>query len=111
MMALLLMVTEVMLGHSSKELTPKSVTLLGIEVFLQPTINVLVAVSMIALQLFRESYMGLTASTLIVVSLELPLNALSPMLVTLSGMVILVSSWQLAKAISPMLVTLYILPL
>lgn len=30
MMALLLMVTEVMLGHSSKELTPKSVTLLGI---------------------------------------------------------------------------------
>ena len=38
-----------------KALPPMLVTLLGITVFLQPVINVFVAVSIIALQLSRES--------------------------------------------------------
>ena len=42
---------------------PILVTELGIIVFLQPAIKVLEAVSIIALQLLRESYLGLPLST------------------------------------------------
>jgi uncharacterized membrane protein HdeD (DUF308 family) len=49
----------VKLEQFSKALFPMLVTVEGIIVFLQPTINVLLAVSIIALQLFRESYFKL----------------------------------------------------
>ncbi len=64
------------------------VTLLGIIVFLHPAINVLVAVSMMALQFSRESYLGLLESTFIDVRLEQLPKAKYPILVTLLGMVI-----------------------
>ena len=44
---------------------PMLVTLLGIVVFLQPVINVLVKVAIIALQLSRESYTVFPDSTII----------------------------------------------
>ena len=58
------------------------VTLEGMIVFLQPAISVLVLVSMIALQLSRESYLGLCSCTIIVVKLEQPENADPSILVT-----------------------------
>ena len=70
------------------------VTVVGITVFLQPKSKVLLSVSMMALQLFRESYFGLPLSTDIVVNLPQPLNATSPMAVTLAGMVSDVSPEQ-----------------
>ena len=47
----------------------------------------LVVVSIIALQLFRLSYIVFDCSTVMEVTLEQPENALSPMLVTLLGIV------------------------
>ena len=52
---LLEMVIDVRPMHSQKAQEPMDVTLLGMTVFLQPEISVLVAVSMMALQLFLES--------------------------------------------------------
>jgi hypothetical protein len=46
------------------------VTDLGMVVFMQPAINVLVVVSIIALQLLRESYFGLSLATEMEVRLE-----------------------------------------
>jgi len=57
------MVMEVRVQPSKAEL-PMLVTLLGITVFLQPTTNVFVAVSIIALHLLRESYFALSCATL-----------------------------------------------
>ena len=54
---------------------------------MQPEINVFEDVSIIALQLLRESYIVLPLSTFIDVKLEQPAKAQSPMLVTLLGMV------------------------
>ena len=51
----------------SKAELPIAVTVLGIIVFSQPTIKVLDAVSIIALQLLRESYFGLPLSTTMLV--------------------------------------------
>ena len=82
------------------------VTLLGIIVVLHPECSVFVAVSIIALQLFRESYTGFPSSTTIEVKPEQPLKALSPMLVTLLGIVTEVKPEQKKKAALPMLVTL-----
>ena len=82
------------------------VTLLGMVVFLQPAIRVLLAVSIIALQLLRESYFLFPLSTDIEVRLLHSLNAYLPMLVTLLGMVTEVRPEQLWNALSPMLVTL-----
>ena len=48
-----------------KALPSMDVTLLGIIVFLHPKIKVFEAVSMMALQSLRESYLGLSLSTLI----------------------------------------------
>ena len=62
------------------------VTVLGIAVFLQPAINLFVDVSIIALQLLRESYLLFSPSTLIEVRPLQLLNASPPMLVTLLGM-------------------------
>ena len=81
------------------------VTELGIVVFSQPFIKVFVAVSMRALQLSRESYVVLPASTLIDVSPEQPLNAKLPMLVTELPIVIDVRPEQPMNAYSPILIT------
>ena len=72
----------------SKASSPIIVTLFGMDVFLQPVIRVLVSVSIIALQLLRESYFKFPASTTIEVKLLHPPNGLSPILVTLLGIVI-----------------------
>ena len=71
----------------SKAHWPMEVTLLGIMVFLQPTTKVFDEVSIIALQLSRESYAIFPLSTLIEVSLQSE-KAPIPMEVTLLGMVI-----------------------
>ena len=74
------------------------VTLLGIMVLLHPTIKVFVLVSIIALQLFLLSYLVLFSPTLM---LDKPLqyqNAFVPMLVTPSGMTMLVKSLQFRNA-------------
>jgi len=71
---------------------------LRITVFLHPNINVFVAVSIIALQLSLLSYLGFKESTTILVKLEQLLKAESPIVVTLSGIVILVKFIQLLKA-------------
>ena len=61
---LLGMMTEMRLLHPKKAKEAMDVTLLGMVVFLQPCIKVLLAVSIIALQLSRESYFVLPLSTL-----------------------------------------------
>ena len=66
---------------------PILVTLLGMVVFLQPAISVLDVVSIIALQLSRESYFVFPDSTLIEVRLLQEPTVLPAMLVTLLGMV------------------------
>ena len=70
------------------------VTLLGIIVDLQPAIRVLDEVSIIALQLSRESYVVFSPSTMIEVKLKQLEKAASPMLVTLLGMVTEIKSLQ-----------------
>ena len=82
------------------------VTLLGIMVFLLPAINVFVAVLIIALQLLRLSYIIFSFSTTIEVKLLQLLKALSPILMTLLGIVMEVKLLQLLKALSPILMTL-----
>ena len=67
--------TEVKLVRLEKALAPMLVTLLGMVVFGQPAINVLLSLSMIALQLSRESYLGLLGATTIDVKLEQPEKA------------------------------------
>ena len=73
---------------------PMLVTLFGIVVFGQPAIRVFEAVSIIALQLSRESYMLLSDSTTIEFKLLQFPTAPKPMLVTLFGMVIEVRIMQ-----------------
>ncbi len=63
------------------------VTLLGMIVFLHPTIKVFDDFSIIALQLLRESYFALLSSTLMDVRPLQPEKAPEPMDVTLLGMV------------------------
>ena len=77
----------------------------GMVVVLQPATRVLLAVSIIALQLLRESYFVLRASTLMLVKPVQPENAELPMLVTDEGMVMLVKPLQSLNAFSPMLCT------
>ena len=85
--------------------SPMEVTELGIVVFLQPAINVLVAVSIMALQLLRESYFGLSLATEMVARLEQPRNAQPPMVVTELGMLMSVRLEQPENAPMPMEVT------
>ena len=63
------------------------VTLLGTMVDLHPCINVLVDVSMMALQSSRESYLGLLTSTLITDKFWQHSKGFEPMFVTLPGIV------------------------
>ena len=74
------------------------VTLLGIIVVLHPECSVFVAVSIIALQLFRESYTGFPSSTTIEVKPEQLKKAPCPMLVTLLPIVTEVKPEQPEKA-------------
>ena len=57
------MVTAVSPEQPSKAYSPMEVTELGMVVFLQPTIKLFVDVSIIALQLLRESYVPFFLST------------------------------------------------
>ena len=87
-------VTDVKLKQREKQYSPKLVTELGIVLFLQPTISLFVAVSMIALQFSLESYIGLSAAT---IKLSRPLQLkkhFSPTLMTEFGMVIDVKPLQ-----------------
>jgi len=86
-------------------LAPMEVTELGMAVFLQPAINVLVAVSIMALQLLRESYFGLSLATEMVARPEQPSNAQPPMEVTELGMLMAVRLEQPENAPMPMEVT------
>jgi len=99
------MVTEVSPEQRKKAYSLMAVTELGMIVLLQPTINLFVDVSIIALQLSRESYVPLFLSTVTEVRLEQPEKALSPIEVTELGMVTEVSLEQSSKACSPMEVT------
>ena len=99
------MLMEVRLEQPSNALSPMEVTDLGMVVFLQPAINVLVAVSIMALQLLRESYFGLSLTTEMEVRLEQSENAPSPMFVTELGMLMVVRPEQPSNASSPMTVT------
>ena len=80
-------VTEVSPEQSAKARSPIEVTELGMVVFLQPTIKLFVDVSIIALQLLRESYVLLFLSTTKEVSPEQSRKAHEPMDVTELGMV------------------------
>ena len=55
------MLMAVRLVQPKNAQSPMEVTELGMVVFMQPAINVLVAVSIMALQLLRESYFGLSS--------------------------------------------------
>lgn len=79
---LLGMVIEVRLLHPWKAPVPMEITLFGITVFLQPNLNLFDAVTIIALQLSRESYIVLPLSTLMEVRPLQPSKALSPIVVT-----------------------------
>ena len=80
-------------------------TVFGIIVLLQPTNNVLLLVSIMALQLLRESYLVFPLLTIIVSRLLHPLRMFIPMDVTLLGMVIEVNSVQSAKAM-PLIISM-----
>jgi hypothetical protein len=84
----------------------KDVTLLGITVFLQPKIRVLVSVSIIALQSLRESYFGLLWSTTIDEILLHFKNAPLPIDVKLIGTTMNAKLVQSPKAETPIDVTL-----
>jgi hypothetical protein len=77
----------------------------GMFVLLHPVINLLDAVSIIALQSFRESYMLFPLSTLMLVRLLQLAKAARPMEVTELGMVTLVSPLQPLNAFWPMVIT------
>ena len=78
-----------------KALSPMVVTLLGMIVLRQANISVFVSVSIIPLQLSRESYFGFFDSTLMEVRPVQPEKAEPSMLVTLAGMVMEVRLVQL----------------
>ena len=128
-MTLLGISIDVRLEHPENAKLPMFVTLLGIVVFLQPNNIVLRAVSIMALQLLRESYLGLPPSTImevrplhawkapssmdftllgIVMDVrpEHPIKAFLPIEVTLLGMVIEFRPSHFQKTSFPMLVTL-----
>ena len=81
------MVMEVRLEQNSKARSPILVTEFGIVVFLHPAINLLVFVSIIALQLSLLSYFVFPFSTVIEVRSGQFSKALFPILATELGMV------------------------
>ena len=91
------MVTLVRAELFSNADAPIEVTELGIIVFLQPQTSVFVAVSIIALQLLRESYFGFPLSIFRLVNPMQPKKALLLIEVTELGMAILVRLVQPLK--------------
>lgn len=83
-----------------------AVTELGIVVLLRPPTNLFVDVSIIALQLSRESYLTLFLSTTTEESPEQPMKVLSPMEVAEFGITTEVSPEQPEKALLGIIVTL-----
>ena len=77
--------------HCSNAPSPIHVTDSGITVLANPCIRQFVLVSMMALQLFRESYTLFSSATTMLVSALHPSNAQSPIILTDSGMLMLVS--------------------
>ena len=75
--------------QASKARSPIEVTVLGMTVHLQPTINVLVEVSMMALQPSRESNFGLPLSTVMPDRPRLLKKASSTIVTTVLGKVTL----------------------
>ena len=88
-----------------KQFCPKLVTEFGIVVSLQPVIMALVADSTIALQFSRESYSGLSASTLMVEREEQFLKQFPVILVTEEGIFIERKEEHPKKQSCPKLVT------
>ena len=82
------------------------VTLLGIIVVVHPTISLFVAVSTMALQLFRLSNRGFPVSTIMFAKFEQKQKALFSILVTLYGIVRDAKLLQSSNAPFSMLVTL-----
>ena len=99
------MVTEVKPVQPSKALPPIDVTELGIVEFMQPAISVLVSVSMMALQLLRESYFVFPLSTTIDVNPVHSIKALSPIEVTKLGIETAVKQLSCQNANSSIAVT------
>ena len=99
------MVIDVKPLHSRNAFSPMVITVLGITVFLQPAISVLVAVSMMALQSLRLSYTVFPVSTCIDVRPLQPWNALPSMEITELGIVMDVKPLQLLNAAIAMVVT------
>ena len=83
------------------------VTLLGITVFLHPTMSLLVDVSMMALQLLRESKVALPASTIIDDKAVQPEKTDPATMVTLLGIVTEVRLVQFPNTSTAMVVTLF----
>ena len=88
----------------SKACSPMVVTLLGITVSPLPLINLFFAVSIMPLQLSRESYTGLPCSTTMA-RFAMVDKALGMIEVTLAGMVIALRLVQEPKATSSIAVT------
>ena len=88
-------------------LSPIAFTLEGMEELLQPSIIVLVLVSIIALQLSRESYLLFFESTIIDDKLLQPEKTPLEMDVTFSGIVMVIKLSQLWNAPSPIEFTLW----
>ncbi len=94
-------VTEVKPVQPEKAYSPMDTIVLGMTVVLQPVINVLSAVRIMALQLSRLSYTGLPDlpdSTTMEVNPVQPLNTLLPIDVTELGIVMEVRLVQPVKA-------------
>ena len=89
----------------SKALLPIIFAVVGMMVFLQPKIRTFVDFSIIALQLFRESYTRLFGSTVMEQSPLQRKKAFRPILDTLDGMFIFVKLEQSMNAFSPIAVT------
>ena len=99
------MVMLVRAVHPLNAQSPIHVTESGITVLAHPCIRRFVLVSMMALQLFRESYTLFSSATIILVSSPHPINASSPIHVTDSGILMLVSASHPLNASAPISVT------
>ena len=89
-----------------KACSPILVTLGGIIVFAHPAINLLVFVSIMALQLLRESYSGFLSATIMDIRASQPAKTDFPILVTPWGIAMDIRLLQHAKAYSSIFVTL-----
>ena len=92
--------------ESRKAYEPMLVTLLGMVVPLHPTTNVFRFLSIIALQLSRESYFVFPLATLMVDNFVQPAKGLLPMVDTLLPMLTVVRLVQPSKAPLPIIITL-----